>query len=297
MTQDVRPSNCCAIAHAVSPKIFEEPWPIWIIDSHRRFHKGVTVGNCRMNRLLFPDEMVLHALTFATGSSSRNLEGTKISSKKVEEFCLLRRPRQCFLQVSVKALQQVETFKYLGVVFTSDKCRNKGIDTRICKANAVLHELYCSVVTKRELSKKAKLQFLNRSLFRSSPVVLNLKRRLKEYCQKNKRQRWYICEEFSVWHFVTKSTGLKSVKPRMSRYFSESRDPNYIRSAVCPKCPRKQWRTNTSGYGLHPLESDPKFVQGPGGVAASPTMLATVLMWVEQNYLRLLLIVRCLGSS
>jgi len=93
-----------------------------------------------MNRLLFPDEMVLHALTFATGSSSRNLEGTKISSKKVEEFCLLRRPRQCFLQVSVKALQQVETFKYLGVVFTSDKCRNKGIDTRICKANAVLHE-------------------------------------------------------------------------------------------------------------------------------------------------------------
>ena len=114
MTQDVRPSNCCAIAHAVSPKIFEEPWPIWIIDSHRRFHKGVTVGNCRMNRLLFPDEMVLHALTFATGSSSRNLEGTKISSKKVEEFCLLRRPRQCFLQVSVKALQQVGHSSTLG---------------------------------------------------------------------------------------------------------------------------------------------------------------------------------------
>jgi len=51
----------------------------------------------------------------------------------------------------------VETFKYLGVVFTSDESRNKEIDTRIGKANAVLREFYCSVVTKREVSKYAKL--------------------------------------------------------------------------------------------------------------------------------------------
>ena len=59
--------------------------------------------------------------------------------------------------MSENTLQQVETFKYLGVVITSDGSRNKGIDTRIGKANAVLRELYCSVVTKRELSKNAKL--------------------------------------------------------------------------------------------------------------------------------------------
>ena len=58
----------------------------------------------------------------------------------------------------------METFKYLGVVFTSDESRNKGIDTRICKANAVLRELYCSVVTKRELSKNAKLA-VSKSVF------------------------------------------------------------------------------------------------------------------------------------
>ena len=69
----------------------------------------------------------------------------------------LRRPWQCFLQVNGKTLQQVKTFKYLGVVFTSDESRNKGIDARIGKANAVLRKLYCSVVTKRELSKNAKL--------------------------------------------------------------------------------------------------------------------------------------------
>jgi len=72
-------------------------------------------------------------------------EGTKISSEKIEVLCT--RPRQCFLQVSTNTLQQVETFKYLGMVFTSDESQNKGVDTRIGEANAVLRDLYCSVVT------------------------------------------------------------------------------------------------------------------------------------------------------
>ena len=29
ITQDVGPSNCCAIAYVVSPKKFEEPWSTW----------------------------------------------------------------------------------------------------------------------------------------------------------------------------------------------------------------------------------------------------------------------------
>ena len=94
------------------------------IDSHRRIDKAVTVG--------------------------------KNSSKKIEVLCLFRRPRECFLQVSGNTLQLVET--YLGVlVFTSDESRNKEIDTRIGKANSVLREPYCSVATKRELSKNTKL--------------------------------------------------------------------------------------------------------------------------------------------
>jgi len=48
------------------------------------------------------------------------------------------------------------------VVFTGDGSRNKEIDTRVGKANAVLRELYCSVVAKQELSQTAKL-----SVFRS----------------------------------------------------------------------------------------------------------------------------------
>ena len=61
------------------------------------------------------------------------------------------------LQITVSTLEQVEMFKYLVMVFTSDGSRNKGIDTRIGKPNAYLRELYCSVVTKWELSNTAKL--------------------------------------------------------------------------------------------------------------------------------------------
>jgi len=159
------------------------------IDSHRRVDKSVTVGDCRINRLLFADELVLHAWIFSTGSSARILSvlccvrpsRNKNSTKNIEVLYLLRCPRQLFLQVSGNRLQQVEISKYLGVVFTSDESQNKGIDARIGKENAVLRELYLSVVTKREHSKKPKLQFLkkalflNRSLFRSSPAVMNLR--------------------------------------------------------------------------------------------------------------------------
>jgi len=61
------------------------------------------------------------------------------------------------LQVSGNTLQQVEKFKYVGMVFTSDGGWNNKIDTRIGKANPVLPELYRSMVTKRELSNTSKL--------------------------------------------------------------------------------------------------------------------------------------------
>ena len=59
--------------------------------------------------------------------------------------------------MSVNTLQHVETFKYFGVVFTSDESPDKGIDTQMSKTNTVSHELYCYVVTKRELSQNTKL--------------------------------------------------------------------------------------------------------------------------------------------
>ena len=81
----------------------------------------------------------------------------KISTAKTEILHLLRNPDQCALQVNGETLKQVEKFRYLGVVFTSDGRQDEELDTRIGKASAVMRALHYSVVMKRELSKKTKL--------------------------------------------------------------------------------------------------------------------------------------------
>ncbi len=59
-------------------------------------------------------------------------------------------------------LPQVEEFKYLGVLFTSEGRIEREIDRRIGAASAVMRSMYRSVVVKKELSRKAKL-----SIYRS----------------------------------------------------------------------------------------------------------------------------------
>jgi len=85
---------------------------------------------------------------------------------------MCRTPSQCAIQVSSNTLQQVEKFNYLRVVFTSDGRQHRDIDTRIVRQ--IFRELYHSIVTKQELLNTTKLSVLNRSLFRSSAMVMNL---------------------------------------------------------------------------------------------------------------------------
>jgi len=83
--------------------------------------------------------------------------GFLLRAKNTEVLCLSANPRQCMLQASGNTLQQVETFRHPGVAFASDGRWSEEIETRIGKANAVLRELYRSVVTKQELSNTTKL--------------------------------------------------------------------------------------------------------------------------------------------
>ena len=91
----------------------------------------------------------------------------KLALKRPRYLCL-QKPRKCMLQVSGIALQQVEKFKYLGVVFTSGERRNKEIATLTGKANAVLCELHRSLFTKRELSNTTKLSVFKSLFVRST---------------------------------------------------------------------------------------------------------------------------------
>ncbi|KAI3365660.1 hypothetical protein L3Q82_010734 [Scortum barcoo] len=69
---------------------------------------------------------------------------------------------------------QVEEFKYLGVLFTSEGKMEREIDRRIGAASAVMRSVYRTVVVKKELSRKAKLSIYRVNLrFPPSPMVMN----------------------------------------------------------------------------------------------------------------------------
>jgi len=59
------------------------------------------------------------------------------SAPKIPRYYVSTNQRQCILQVSGNTQQQVEKFKYLGVVFTIDGRWSEEVDTRIAAANAV----------------------------------------------------------------------------------------------------------------------------------------------------------------
>ncbi|KAK3556627.1 hypothetical protein QTP70_010822 [Hemibagrus guttatus] len=83
--------------------------------------------------------------------------GMRVSTSKSEAMVLDRKKVACTLQVGGKLLPQVEKFKYLGVLFTSEGRMDREIDRRIGAAAAVMRSMYRSVVVKKELSRKAKL--------------------------------------------------------------------------------------------------------------------------------------------
>ena len=133
------------------------------IDKYSQADECATIGNCKISRLLFADDLVLVSSTvwpparIKCFADACHTTGMKISTAKTEVLHLSRNPDQCVLQVNGATLKQVEKFKYLGVAFTSDGRQDKELDTRIGKASAVMRALHYSVVMKRELSKKAKL--------------------------------------------------------------------------------------------------------------------------------------------
>ena len=134
------------------------------IDKCSQDDECATIGNCKISRLLFVDDLVLLSSTESglqralnSFADACNTAGMKISTAKTEVLHLSRNPDQCVLQVNGETLKHVEKFKNLGVAFTSDGRQDEELDTRIGKASAVMRALHYSVVIKRELSKKAKL--------------------------------------------------------------------------------------------------------------------------------------------
>jgi len=69
--------------------------------------------------------------------------------------------------------QQVETFKYFRVIFTSDGNRKKYIEIRLLKQMQICVRFFAPWWRNGSFHRQQTFQFLNQSLFRSSPVVMN----------------------------------------------------------------------------------------------------------------------------
>ncbi|KAK3518104.1 hypothetical protein QTP70_033329 [Hemibagrus guttatus] len=126
--------------------------------------EGVRFGDHRISSLIFADDVVLLAssgldLQHALGCFAAECEaaGMRVSTSKSEAMVLDRKKVACTLQVGGEVLPQVEDFKYLGVLFTSEGRMDREIDRWIGAAAAVMRSMYRSVVVKKELSRKAKL--------------------------------------------------------------------------------------------------------------------------------------------
>ena len=203
------------------------------IDKCSHADECATIGNCKISRLLFADDLVQLSSTESglqrvlnIFADACNTAGMKISTAKTEALHLSRNPDQCVLQVNGVTLKQVEKFKYLGVAFTSDGRQNEELDTRIGKACAVMRALHYSVVMKRELSKKAKLSFFK-------AVFVPILTCGHESWAMTKRARSQV--QASEMRFLQKIEGVTQFNNRCvalrfenlltsSRYFSELKD-------------------------------------------------------------------------
>ncbi|KAK3513805.1 hypothetical protein QTP70_028875, partial [Hemibagrus guttatus] len=106
--------------------------------------------------LLAPSSLDLqHAL--GRFAAECEVAGMRVSTSNSEAMVLNRKKVACTLQVGGEVLPQVEEFKYLGVLFTSEGRMDREIDRWIGAAAAVMRSMYRSVVVKKELSRKAKL--------------------------------------------------------------------------------------------------------------------------------------------
>ena len=102
----------------------------------RQADECATIGNCKISRLLFADDLVVLSLTESglqralnSFADAYDTAGTNISTVKTEVLHLLRNPDLCVLQVNGALLKQVEKSKYLEIAFTSDGRQDEELDT------------------------------------------------------------------------------------------------------------------------------------------------------------------------
>ena len=110
--------------------------------------EGGRVGDLRVGSLLLADDVVLLApsvrdpqLSLDRLAAECQAAGMRICTSKSEAMVLGRKRVVCLLWVGAEILPQVEEFKYLRVLFTSEGKMRLEIDRRVAAVSAVMHTL------------------------------------------------------------------------------------------------------------------------------------------------------------
>ena len=111
------------------------------IDKCSQVDECATIGNCKISRLLFADDLVLLSSTESglqralnSFADTRDTAVMKISTAKTEVLHLSRNPDQCVLQGNAsewsytEAGREVQVSWGLGVTFTSYRRQDEELD-------------------------------------------------------------------------------------------------------------------------------------------------------------------------
>ena len=214
--------------------------------------------SCRINRLLFADDLVLLASSeqgfqhaFDRLAAVWYQMGITISTK-IPRYCVSpENQASARCNEAATHCSRSRRSNNLGhKLFTITESGENG--TPIGKANTDLRELYRSVATKRQSCNTAKLSILKKFLNLRKKKHLhrwswNLGGDWKYACYpKRKQQRWNFCDDFTAWHFTTKSEAVKFEKPWLSRRFfwTEHRLPTVFGVGI--PFTKIKWRSHPS---------------------------------------------------
>ena len=142
------------------------------VEKRSRGTECVKIGDVEVSKLLFADDLALLASTqedlqqaLDRFAAECEVDGMKVNTSMTEVMAFSRQPMECTLHVSGAQLRQVEEFKYLGILFSSDGKQDKEISRRINAASTILRELW-TVTGNGRISMQAKLAIF-KALYRS----------------------------------------------------------------------------------------------------------------------------------
>ena len=122
----------------------------------------------KLKMLAFADDLVVFGKTQRDLQVNVNIlntelkkRGLKINAKKTKSMVISRDSCKHEIKINEEILEQVDSFKYLGVIISSNCSLKEEINQRISKATNVYSQLGNGFIGKRELTKRTKISIFN----------------------------------------------------------------------------------------------------------------------------------------